>query len=172
MRTSSPRGNDSGSLQPRTDSGFGAPAASRCAASPSPLLSFPPLPLFSPLAAVKHRKWENPKVVWLARGARVWGSRAWPRGCVGKLARRRVLVGRRGEAADVASRLWMATLLLAWLRRVWRSFPPGETLMQTHRRALARRACQPAARPSHHVRALVRHGAVGCWEEKVRRRKG
>jgi hypothetical protein len=72
----------------------------------------------------------------------------------------------------VASWLGMATLLLVWLRRVLRSFPPGETLMQANGRALARRACQLVAQPSHRTRALVRCGAVGCWEEKVRRRKG
>jgi hypothetical protein len=116
----------------------------RCRGARLPLLPSSPSP-HSP-SSLPWRRWNTgkggkPKAVWLARGARPQGCRAWSRGCEGKLARRRILVGRWGEVADMASWMWMATLLLAWLWRVLWSFPPGDTPMQAHGRAMARRTC-------------------------------
>lgn len=73
------------------------------------------------------------------------------KGCEGKLARRRAVVGRQGEAADVVSRLWMETSLLAWLQRALGSFPMGNHDEGTRVRPGS--ACMPASGPTVPSRA-------------------
>jgi hypothetical protein len=73
------------------------------------------------------------------------------KGCEGKLARWRALVGWQGESADVVSRLWMATSLLAWPRRALESFPLGNHDAGT--RARPGSACTRAGGPTIPSRA-------------------
>jgi hypothetical protein len=131
----------------------------------------PFLPRLPSSPTVVHTgKGKNPNATWPAGGAQ-------PR-VVGTGSRQRrgkdtacALVGWRGDAPT-----WRRGS--GWCRcfrhdrgRAEGSFPPGETPRRAHGRALARRACQPAARPSHRACALVRHGGVAEWRDAEQRGK-
>jgi hypothetical protein len=87
--------------------------------------SFPSFFPSSLLSAVEQRKGEKPQVLGREpTGARVWGVGVWSRWREGKDV---AALGdwTRRRRGDVATRVWPAEPLLAWLRRAKGSFPLG-----------------------------------------------
>jgi hypothetical protein len=126
-----------------------------------PSFSLPPLPLFSfPAAANKGKRGKPLLNLGLQEGLSSGGIRARSRRRKGKdkvarpgwLARRGHRRGVTAVDGDVAFVVAVEGIGV---------FSPGESPMLAHRRALARRACQPAARPSQRMHTRVRRGAVG-----------